>query len=63
MNKFFNRLLKRQDISHIGWMKIPLVTELLIQYRRLMEELPDEDKRLLIEQMDQFAAKYPGMFI
>ena len=34
-------------------------TDNVIQYRRLMEELPDEDKRLLIEQMDQFAAKYP----
>lgn len=34
-------------------------TDNVIQYRRLMEELPEEDKRLLIEQMDQFAAKYP----
>lgn len=31
----------------------------VIQYRRLMEELPEEDKRLLIEQMDAFAEKYP----
>lgn len=34
-------------------------TDNVIQYRRLMEELPEEDKRLLIEQMDDFAAKYP----
>ena len=34
-------------------------TDNVIQYRRLMEELPDEDKRLLIEQMDEFAKKYP----
>ena len=31
----------------------------VIQYRRLMEELPEEDKRLLIERMDAFAEKYP----
>lgn len=31
----------------------------VIQYRRLMESLPDADKRLLIEQMDEFAKKYP----
>lgn len=34
-------------------------TDNVIQYRRLMEELPEEDKRLLIEQMDEFVAKYP----
>lgn len=34
-------------------------TDNVIQYRRLMEELPKEDKRLLIEQMDAFAEKYP----
>lgn len=31
----------------------------VIQYRRLMESLPDEDKRLLIEQMNAFEEKYP----
>lgn len=31
----------------------------VIQYRKLLEELPDADKRLLIEQMDKFAEKYP----
>ncbi len=31
----------------------------VIQYRKLMESLPDTDKRLLFEQMDQFAQKYP----
>ena len=34
-------------------------TDNVIQYRRLMESLPDADKRLLIEQMDEFAQKYP----
>lgn len=34
-------------------------TDNVIQYRRLMESLPDTDKRLLIEQMDEFAKKYP----
>lgn len=34
-------------------------TDNVIQYRRLMEDLPEEDKRLLIEQMDVFAEKYP----
>ena len=34
-------------------------TDNVIQYRRLMESLPDADKRLLIEQMDEFAKKYP----
>jgi len=31
----------------------------VIEYRKLMERLPDEDKRLLIERMDNFAQKYP----
>lgn len=31
----------------------------VIQYRRLMESLPEADRRLLIEQMDKFAEKYP----
>ena len=34
-------------------------TDNVIQYRRLMESLPEEDKRLLMEQMDEFAKKYP----
>ena len=31
----------------------------VIEYRQLMESLPDEDKRLLMQQMDEFATKYP----
>ena len=31
----------------------------VIQYRRLMETLSDTDRRLLMEQMDVFAEKYP----
>lgn len=31
----------------------------VIQYRRLMADLSDADRRLLIERMDEFAAKYP----
>lgn len=31
----------------------------VIEYRRLLETLPDDDCRLLIEQMDDFAEKYP----
>jgi phage protein len=31
----------------------------VIEYRKLMEALSDEDKRLLIEQMDEFAKRYP----
>ncbi len=34
-------------------------TENVIEYRKLLKELPAEDKRLLIEQMDDFAKKYP----
>lgn len=34
-------------------------TDNVIQYRRLMESLPEADRRLLIEQMDKFAEKYP----
>lgn len=34
-------------------------TEGVIQYRKLMEELPLEDKRLLMERMNEFAEKYP----
>lgn len=31
----------------------------VIEYRRLMETLSDEDRNLLIKQMDEFADKYP----
>lgn len=31
----------------------------VIQYRNLMEALPKEDKRLLLEQTDEFAERYP----
>lgn len=31
----------------------------VIEYRKLLEKLPEEDKRLLIERMDAFAEKYP----
>lgn len=31
----------------------------VIEYRKLMESLPEDDRMLLIEQMDQFAEKYP----
>lgn len=31
----------------------------VIEYRKLMESLPDEDKRLLIQRMDDFTEKYP----
>lgn len=33
----------------------------VIEYRKLMEALSDEDKRLLIEQMDEFAKKIPAV--
>lgn len=33
--------------------------ENVIEYRRLMEALPDSDKVLLIEKMDKFAEKFP----
>lgn len=33
--------------------------ENVIEYRSLMRTLPEEDARLLIERMDEFAAKYP----
>lgn len=31
----------------------------VIKYRKLMQTLPEEDARMLIEQMDDFVAKYP----
>lgn len=31
----------------------------VIEYRRLLEQLPEEDVRLLYEKMDDFAVKYP----
>ena len=31
----------------------------VIEYRRLLETLPDDDRRLLLERMDDFAEKYP----
>ena len=34
-------------------------TDNVIQYRRLMESLSEDDKHLLMEQMDELARKYP----
>lgn len=34
-------------------------TDNVIEYRNLMEQLPDSEKKLLIENMDEFAQKYP----
>ncbi len=31
----------------------------VIDYRKLLEELPPEDKRLLIEDIDEFVKRYP----
>ena len=31
----------------------------IIEYRTVMEALPDSDRKLLIEQMEKFAKKYP----
>lgn len=31
----------------------------VIEYRQMMESLSDEDRRLLMQQMDEFATKYP----
>ena len=34
-------------------------TDNVIEYRNLMQSLPEADKMLLIEQSDEFAKKYP----
>lgn len=49
------RKLEKQIASYYSLYGI----EDVIQYRSLMESLPDADKRLLIEQMDEFEKKYP----
>ena len=58
LSSFYDTEFRKLDKQIAAYYK-QYGTDHVIEYRRLLEELPPEDKRLLIEQMDVFAEKYP----
>lgn len=58
LSSFYDTEFRKLDRQIAAYYK-QYGTDHVIEYRRLLEELPPEDKRLLIEQMDVFAEKYP----
>ena len=58
LSSFYDTEFRKLDRQIAAYYK-QYGTDHVIEYRRLLEELPLEDKRLLIEQMDVFAEKYP----
>lgn len=58
LSSFYDTEFRKLDRQIAAYYK-QYGTDHVMEYRRLLEELPPEDKRLLIEQMDVFAEKYP----
>ena len=58
LSSFFDAEFKRLE-KEIATYYQTYGVDNVIEYRRLLESLPDEDRRLLIERMDEFARKYP----
>lgn len=58
LSSFYDTEFRKLDRQIAAYYK-QYGTDHVIEYRQLLESLPAEDKRLLIEQMDVFAAKYP----
>lgn len=58
LSSFYDAEFRKLD-KQIAAYYLQYGTENVIEYRRLLEELPPEDKRLLIERMDEFAERYP----
>nr|DAF98354.1 MAG TPA: minor capsid protein [Siphoviridae sp. ctnNB1] len=58
LSSFYDSEFKRLD-KEIAAYFTKYGEDNVIEYRTLMQNLSDEDKRLLIEQMDEFARKYP----
>ena len=58
LSKFYDAEFKRLDKEIAAYYQ-KYGEDNVIEYRQLMESLSDEDKRLLMQQMDEFATKYP----
>ena len=58
LSKFYDAEFKRLE-KEIAAYFTEYGEDNVIEYRTLMQNLSDEDRRLLIEQMDDFARKYP----
>ena len=58
LSSFFDAEFKRLEKEIAAYYQTYGVDN-VIEYRRLLESLPDEDRRLLIERMDEFVRKYP----
>ncbi len=58
LSSFYDTEFRKLDRQIAAYYK-QYGTDHVIEYRQLLESLPPEDKRLLIEQMDVFAEKYP----
>lgn len=58
LSSFFDAEFKRLEREIAAYYQTYGVDN-VIEYRRLLESLPDEDRRLLIERMDEFVRKYP----
>lgn len=58
LEKFYNTEFKRLDKEIAAYYQT-YGYDNVIEYRQLLQSLSDEDKTLLMERMDDFAAKYP----
>lgn len=58
LSSFYDTEFRKLDRQIAAYYK-QYGTDHVIEYRQLLESLPPEDQRLLIEQMDVFAEKYP----
>lgn len=58
LSKFYDAEFKRLDKEIAAYYQ-KYGEDNVIEYRQLMESLSDEDKRLLMQQMDEFVTKYP----
>ena len=58
LSSFYDTEFRKLDRQIAAYYK-QYGTDHVIEYRQLLESLPPEDQRLLIEQMDAFAEKYP----
>lgn len=58
LKKQYDKELRRLDREIAAYFQ-KYGTDNVIEYRQLMQQLDDADRTLLIEQMDEFAEKYP----
>ena len=58
LSKFYDAEFKRLDKEIAAYYQ-KYGENNVVEYRQLMESLSDEDKRLLMQQMDEFRTKYP----